>query len=92
VVLVVYHPEQAGRRLTLFAILQGAGRFVEQFFRGDFQAVLGPFSLTQLIGLFFVAAGVVIFLHSKRRKSADVAASNELVISHVGPRSAGLTP
>jgi phosphatidylglycerol:prolipoprotein diacylglycerol transferase len=92
VILVVYRPEQAGRRLTLFAVLQGAGRFVEQFSRGDFQAVLGPFSLTQLIGLFFVAAGVVIFLHSKRRKSADVAASNELVISHVGPRSAGLTP
>ncbi|MGZ4898580.1 MAG: prolipoprotein diacylglyceryl transferase [Candidatus Angelobacter sp.] len=84
VILVVYHPEQAGHRLALFAILQGTGRFVEQFFRGDFQAVLGPFSLTQLIGLFFVAAGMGIGPHQRWQKSVDVAASSKLVSSQVG--------
>jgi len=66
VILAAYRPGQAGLRLALFAILQGAGRFAEQFCRGDFQPLLGPFSLTQLISLVFVAGGIGIWLHQRR--------------------------
>jgi prolipoprotein diacylglyceryltransferase len=55
-------------RLALFACLQGIGRFVEQYFRGDFQPVLGPLSLTQLISLFFVAVGVGVWLPQRNKQ------------------------
>src|SRR3989442_6024880 len=49
-----------GLRFSLLLIVHGSGRFVEQFFRGDFQSVLGPLSLTQLISVLFVATGAVV--------------------------------
>ena len=67
-ILVAYRPGRPGLRLALFAALHGAGRFVEQFFRGDFQPVLGPLSLTQLISLAFVAGGIGIWAYQGRGK------------------------
>ena len=75
VVLVVYRPERAGLRLALFACLQGIGRFVEQYFRGDFQPVLGPLSLTQLISLFFIAAAIGVWLSQRNKKQVHEPAS-----------------
>ncbi len=75
VVLATYRPAQNGLRFAAFMFLQGAGRFAEQLFRGDFQPVLGPLSLTQVISLCFIAAGVGIRLYQVR-KTADSAASN----------------
>jgi phosphatidylglycerol:prolipoprotein diacylglycerol transferase len=67
-ILVGYHSGQPGFRLALFAILQGLGRFVEQFFRGDFQPVLGPLSLTQVISLLLIVVGTGLWLYQKREK------------------------
>jgi phosphatidylglycerol---prolipoprotein diacylglyceryl transferase len=75
VVLVVYRPDRPGLRLALFACLQGIGRFVEQYFRGDFQPVLGPLSLTQLISLFFIAAGIGVWLSQRNKRHAGEPAS-----------------
>jgi phosphatidylglycerol---prolipoprotein diacylglyceryl transferase len=75
VVLVVYRPGRPGLRLALFACLQGVGRFVEQYFRGDFRPVLGPLSLTQLISLFFIAMGVGVWLSQRNKKQVREPAS-----------------
>ena len=68
VILVAYRPGQPGLRLALFAILQGVGRFAEQYFRGDFRPLLGPLSLTQLISLVFVAGGIGIWLYRRKAR------------------------
>jgi phosphatidylglycerol:prolipoprotein diacylglycerol transferase len=60
--LVVWQPNRPGQRLSLFVIAHGVGRFAEQFFRGDFQPVLGPLSLTQLISLLLVVVGLGVLL------------------------------
>jgi phosphatidylglycerol:prolipoprotein diacylglycerol transferase len=74
VVLVVFRPERPGLRLAMFACLQGIGRFVEQYFRGDFQPLLGPLSLTQLISLFFIAAGIGVWLLQRNKEPVHEAA------------------
>lgn len=79
VVLTVYRPDRPGLRLALFACLHGIGRFVEQYLRGDFQPVLGPLSLTQLISLFFIAVGAGIWLSQKNKKQVCEPASTVLL-------------
>jgi phosphatidylglycerol:prolipoprotein diacylglycerol transferase len=51
-----------GQRFALFMMIHGAGRMVEQMFRGDFQPVLGLLSLTQLISLALVLAGGCLWI------------------------------
>jgi phosphatidylglycerol:prolipoprotein diacylglycerol transferase len=82
-VLVLYRPGQPGLRLALFFVLQGVGRFIEQLFRGDFQPVLGPFSLTQLISLFFIAVGVGIWLYQRKEKLVDAPTLAGYLNTHV---------
>jgi phosphatidylglycerol:prolipoprotein diacylglycerol transferase len=82
VVLVVYRPGRPGLRLALFACLQGIGRFVEQYLRGDFQPVLGPLSLTQLISLFFIAMGVGVWLSQRNKKQVREPASTGYLSQH----------
>jgi phosphatidylglycerol:prolipoprotein diacylglycerol transferase len=74
-ILVAYRPARPGLRLAIFAILQGVGRLVEQFFRGDFQSVLGPLSLTQIISLFCIAVGVGVWVYQRKEKPAHGAAA-----------------
>jgi phosphatidylglycerol:prolipoprotein diacylglycerol transferase len=74
-ILIVYRPARPGLRLALFAVLQGVGRFIEQLFRGDFQPVLGPLSLTQLISLFFIAMGIGVWLSQRNKKQVRESAS-----------------
>jgi phosphatidylglycerol:prolipoprotein diacylglycerol transferase len=61
IVLARWRPERVGGRLCAYLVLYGAGRFCVEFLRGDFRAVLGPFSLPQLISIGFVLAGAVIW-------------------------------
>jgi phosphatidylglycerol:prolipoprotein diacylglycerol transferase len=70
--LAFWRPQQPGRRLALFAILQGLGRYTEQLFRGDFQSVIGPFSLTQLISLVFISVGLALCLYQGKAKQQPV--------------------
>src|SRR6266403_1549147 len=55
-------PSRTGLRFASFLVIYGAGRFADQHFRGDFQPILGPLSLTQLISLLLVAGGAVIWV------------------------------
>jgi phosphatidylglycerol:prolipoprotein diacylglycerol transferase len=61
-VLSLVRPEQPGRRLALFALGYGIGRFALEFFRGDFSAAFGPLSLHQAISLFLIAGGTALLL------------------------------
>lgn len=85
VFLAHWHPRRVGIRFAAFLILYGAGRFVDQFLRGDFRPVLGPLSLTQLISLLFVISGTAIWLgmrgaaQGKTRASVDVAGPTAVV-------------
>jgi phosphatidylglycerol:prolipoprotein diacylglycerol transferase len=62
VFLAWWRPSRTGLRFAGFLVIYGAGRFADQHFRGDFQPILGPFSLTQLISLLLVTAGAVIWV------------------------------
>ena len=64
-----------GLRFGWLAIAHGAGRFAEQFFRGDFRPALGPLSLTQSLSLALVGLGLWLLL--RRRSSAFAAAALE---------------
>jgi phosphatidylglycerol:prolipoprotein diacylglycerol transferase len=63
VVLVTWRPKWKGGRLCTYLIIYGVGRFLLEDLRGDFQRVLGPFSLPQLFSALFVFLGVGICLH-----------------------------
>ena len=70
---IVWRSSVPGQRLSGFAIAHGGGRFVEQLFRGDFQPLLGPFSLTQLISFLFVAAGLgILWFQGRARRAAGL--------------------
>jgi len=71
VILTVRRQQRPGLCLALFLILQGLGRFAEQFLRGDFQPILGPLSLTQIISLLFIAAGTGLWRYQSVRVAQD---------------------
>jgi len=77
-ILVSVGANQQGLRVALWAILHGAGRFVEQFFRGDFQPALGPLSLTHLISLLFITVGLVVWLSQRKERCATPAFATKL--------------
>jgi phosphatidylglycerol:prolipoprotein diacylglycerol transferase len=77
--LVHRRNQRPGECFALFLMAHGMGRMVEQFFRGDFQPVLGPLSLTQLISLALILAGgclwlVVVRIAKGQRGTRDLAA------------------
>ena len=62
VLLSHWRPGRDGVRLCAFVFLYGAARFcMEQWFRGDFRAVLGPLSLPQVFSLLFVAGAIALW-------------------------------
>ncbi len=67
--LVYWKSPLPGEKLAIFTIGHGFGRCVEQFFRGDFQPILGPFSLTQLISAALVLTGIslLVFVRARNR-------------------------
>jgi phosphatidylglycerol:prolipoprotein diacylglycerol transferase len=71
VLLANWHPKRPGMRLCTYTFGYGVARFFMEYFRGDFRAVLGPFSLPQFFSLLFVFLGVALWWRS--RDSADKA-------------------
>jgi phosphatidylglycerol---prolipoprotein diacylglyceryl transferase len=70
--LANWQPRRAGGRFCAFLILYGAARFcLEQWFRGDFRAVVGPFSLPQVFSMLFVMTGVAIWLRARESMSME---------------------
>jgi phosphatidylglycerol:prolipoprotein diacylglycerol transferase len=61
--LAHWRPRQVGSRFCAFLIVYGTARFCfEQWFRGDFRAVFGPFSLPQAFSVLFVMTGAAIWI------------------------------
>lgn len=54
VLLANWRPKRNGSRLCAYMVLYGIGRFCLEYLRGDFRAVLGPFSLPQLFSISFI--------------------------------------
>ncbi|HUB31531.1 MAG TPA: prolipoprotein diacylglyceryl transferase family protein [Bryobacteraceae bacterium] len=63
-ILVSGRWKRPGSRLCLYLTLYGASRFFLEYLRGDFRAVLGPFSLPQLFSIAFVFAAGVLWVYT----------------------------
>jgi len=67
-VLANWRLAREGSRFCAYLILYGVGRFVMEYFRGDFRSVLGPFSLPQLCSMAFILLGAGVWLHGVRNR------------------------
>jgi len=79
VVLLSVPAGLSGRRFGVLMVGHGAGRLIEQSFRGDFQTLVGAFSLTQLISFAVIAGGFVILLGSMRKAPPIPMKANQTV-------------
>jgi phosphatidylglycerol:prolipoprotein diacylglycerol transferase len=61
VLLAHWRPRRIGSRFCAYVVLYGTARFFMELLRGDFRAVLGPFSLPQLFSMLFVVTGAAIW-------------------------------
>lgn len=60
-----------GRVAAGYCILYSIGRFVIEIFRNDYRGEYGPFSTSQLISVFILAIGIVMYVVAGRRKEND---------------------
>jgi len=74
VLLANWKPQRSGSRLCTYLVVYGAGRFCMEYLRGDFRAVLGPFSLPQVFSILFVSVGTWVWLYWVKPKSHDAVA------------------
>lgn len=51
-----------GRVAAAYLVVYGIGRFIIEFFRNDYRGSIGVLSTSQIISLFMVTIGVVLFL------------------------------
>lgn len=58
-----------GRVAAGYCILYSIGRFVIEIFRNDYRGEYGPFSTSQLISVFILAAGIGIYAAAGRKKN-----------------------
>lgn len=60
-----------GRVGALYLILYSVGRFIVEFFRNDERGAVGVLSTSQFIGIFMLAAGILIFNMLKKRTTEE---------------------
>jgi phosphatidylglycerol---prolipoprotein diacylglyceryl transferase len=70
--LANWRPRRWGGRLCAYLVIYGVGRFFMEYLRGDFQSVLGPFSLPQLFSAGFVLIGSGVWIHFVRGHSSQL--------------------
>lgn len=88
VLLASWRPRQAGSRFCAFLCIYGVARFcMEQWFRGDFRSVLGPFSLPQIFSLLFVLLAISIWLAIRSSAHQKVSAGLPMATPALGPSS-----
>ncbi|MGE4553582.1 MAG: prolipoprotein diacylglyceryl transferase [Desulfovibrionaceae bacterium] len=58
-----------GRRVGLYLVLFAVQRVVIEFFRADWRGDAGPLSVTQVVALAFLAAGMYLLLRRQRTRS-----------------------
>lgn len=66
-VLLIYanKTRKTGKTGALYLMLYGAGRFIIEFFRGDFRGSVGALSTSQFISLIIFAIGTAMFFLKK---------------------------
>jgi len=67
-----WRPRYPGDRFAPFAVMYGASRFGLEWLRGDFNPVLGPFSLPQAYSVVFAVIGLVVLLSRPGRRGTPV--------------------
>ncbi len=60
-----------GRVAAGYCILYSIGRFVIEIFRNDYRGEYGPFSTSQLISVFILAIGIVMYVVAGRKREND---------------------
>ncbi len=63
-VLIYYSTKTkvVGRTASMYLILYGIGRFIIEFFRGDYRGSIGVFSTSQIISFGIVTVGVIMYI------------------------------
>ena len=64
--------KRRGKVFALYLIIQCAGRFVVEFIRDDPRGSIGPFTTSQLIGIFGFAFGIILYIYNSRKKGSVV--------------------
>jgi phosphatidylglycerol:prolipoprotein diacylglycerol transferase len=80
--MLQWRPRRAGTRVCGYVALYGVARFFLEFVRGDFRPVAGPFSLPQLFSLFFVCAGMGLWLSKREWSSKRHRAITDPILAH----------
>ena len=80
--MLQWRPRLAGTRVCGYVALYGVARFFLEFVRGDFRPVAGPFSLPQLFSLFFVCAGIGLWLTKRGWSSERPRATTDPILAH----------
>ena len=57
-----------GRCAAMYMVLYGIGRFIIEFFRGDYRGSVGIFSTSQIISFIIVAVGAVFYIFAPKLK------------------------
>ena len=57
-----------GEIIALYFVMYGVFRFIIEFLRGDLAPLFYSLSLTQIISIIFIAAGILLFYISKRHE------------------------
>ena len=67
IVLLIYAHKARGKGKVgaLYLILYSVGRFVIEFFRGDYRGSIGVLSTSQFISLVILAIGIILFFKNK---------------------------
>jgi phosphatidylglycerol:prolipoprotein diacylglycerol transferase len=92
-VLARWRPDRQGSRFCSYLVLYGVGRFLLEYFRGDFRSVLGPFSLPQVFSVAFVFFGAGVWLHwvrNRGRRSSTNAVQDPVEFLHMGSAVAAI--
>ncbi|MST82619.1 prolipoprotein diacylglyceryl transferase [Bilifractor porci] len=71
-----------GEDLALYLILYSGARIIVEFWRGDLiRGAVGPFSTSQFIGLFTLAAGIIIFVMRRKDRNPESAEAQEEAVT-----------
>jgi phosphatidylglycerol:prolipoprotein diacylglycerol transferase len=65
-----YYFQKAGQLFSWYLILSGIERFLNEFFRYEYQTDSALLSANQYIGLMFIACGICLFFWTKKSSSA----------------------
>lgn len=69
--LFAKHAKKRGQVGAMYFILYSIGRFIIEFYRNDYRGSIGFLSTSQLISIFILALGIVLFLVARPKDKVD---------------------